>query len=212
MENLHQSHMGISKTNARARETIYWPNIIQHIEIPIKKCEVCQTYLKQQQREPVIPGDIPIYAIQIVASDLFYWNNHDFVIVVDYYSKYSEIERLYDTKSITIVKKMKKMFSRLGIHKTIWSDYGPQHTAQVFKEFSKEWNFKHVTSSPEYSKSNGFVERHIQIVKNLLTKAKQSGEDPYLAMLESRSCSVENSSSPAQLIYGRSLRSLLAIY
>ena len=119
---------------------------------------------------------------------------------------------MYSTKSITIVKKMKKMFSRLGIPETLRSDNGPQYTAQMFKEFSKEWNFEHVTNSPEYPKLNGFVERHIQIVKNLLTKAKQSGKDPYLAMLESRNCPVENSSSPAQLIYGRCVRSLLPIY
>ena len=85
-------------------------------------------------------------------SDLFNGNNQDFVIVVDYYSKYWEIERLYDTIPITIVKKMKKMFSRLGISETPQSGNGPQYTAQVFKEFSKEWNIKHVTSSPEYPK------------------------------------------------------------
>ena len=140
----------------------------------------------------MIPSDIPIYPFQIVASDLFNWNNQDFVIVVDYYSKYWEIERLYDTKSITIVKKMKKMFSRLGIPETLRSDNGPQYTAQMFKEFSKEWNFEHVTNSPEYPKLNGFVERHIQIVKNLLTKAKQSGKDQYLTIMESRNSPVEN--------------------
>ena len=68
----------------------------------IKKCEVCQTYQKQQQKEPAIPSDIPIYTFQIVASDLFNWNNQEFVIVVDYYSKYWEIERFCDTKSLTI--------------------------------------------------------------------------------------------------------------
>ena len=212
LENLHQPHMGLSKTKARVRETVYLPNINQHIEMLIKKCEGCQTYQKQQQKEPMIPSDIPIYPFQIVASDLFNWNNQDFVIVMDYYSKYWEIERLYNTKSITIVKKMKKMYSRLGIPETLRSDNRPQYTAQVFKEFSKELNFKHVTSSPEYLKSNGFVERHIQIVKNLLTKAKQSGKCLSLAMLESRNCPVENSHSPAQLIYGRCLRSLLPIY
>ena len=62
---------------------------------------------------------------------------------------------------------MKKFFSRLGIPKTLRSDNEPQYTAQVAKEFSKVWKFKHVTSTPEYPKSNGFVERHIQIVKNL---------------------------------------------
>ena len=102
LENLHQSHMGISKTKARARETVYWPNINQHIEMLIKKCEVCQTYQKQQQKEPAIPSDIPIYTFQIVASDLFNWNNQEFVIVADYYSKYWEIERFCDTKSLTI--------------------------------------------------------------------------------------------------------------
>ena len=119
---------------------------------------------------------------------------------------------MYSTKSITIVKKMKKMFSRLGIPETLRSENGLQYTVQVLKLFSKEWKVKHVTSTPEYPKSNGFVKRHIQIVKNLLTKAKQSGKDPYLAMLESRNYPVENSSSPAQLIYGRCLRSLLPIY
>ena len=51
LENLHQSHMEISKTKARARKTVYWPNINQHIEMLIKKCEVCQTYQKQQQKK-----------------------------------------------------------------------------------------------------------------------------------------------------------------
>ena len=103
---------------------------------------------------------------------------------------------MYDTKSITAVKKMKKIFSRLGIPETLQSDNGPQYLAQMFKECSKEWNFKHVQNSPEY----------------LLPKAKQSGKDSYLAMLESRNCPVENSSSPAQLVYGRCLSSLLPIY
>ena len=67
---------------------------------------------------------------------------------------------------------MKNIFSRLRISETLRSDNGPQYTAQVFKEFSKEWNFKYVTSSPEYPKSNGFVERHMHMFKSLLTKAK----------------------------------------
>ena len=67
---------------------------------------------------------------------------------------------------------MKKFFSRLGIPETLRSDNGPQYTALVFKEFSQEWNFKHVTSSPEYRKSNGFVERHMHMFISLLTKTK----------------------------------------
>ena len=88
MENLHQSHIGIYKTKVRARETVHWPNINQHIEMLIYKCEVCQIYQKELQKEPMIPNDIPIYPFQIMASDLFNWNNQYFVIVADYYSRY----------------------------------------------------------------------------------------------------------------------------
>ena len=49
LENLHQSHMEISNTKARARETVYWPNINQHTEMLIKKCEICRTYQKLEQ-------------------------------------------------------------------------------------------------------------------------------------------------------------------
>ena len=94
----------------------------------------------------MIPSDIPIYLFQIVASDLFNWNNQSLVIVVDHYRKYGEIERLYNAKSITLANKMKKIFSRIRILETLRSDNGPQYTGQVFIESSKEWNFKHVTS------------------------------------------------------------------
>ena len=39
--------------------------------------------------------------------------------------------------------------------------------------------FHHVTSSPYHPEGNGEAERGVQIVKNLLKKAK----DPYLALL-----------------------------
>ena len=38
-----------------------------------------------------------------------------------------------------------------------------------------------MTSSPLYPQSNGFIERSVQTVKNLLRNAEASGQDPYLA-------------------------------
>jgi hypothetical protein len=55
------------------------------------------------------------------------------------------------------------------------------------------------------------AERHIQTVKNILTKAKESNKDPYLAMLEVRNTPVDGFKSPAQLVSGRSFRSILPI-
>ena len=101
------------------------------------------------------------------------------------------------------------MFSRLGIPEIVRSDNGSQYSSREFKQFATSWGFDHVTSSPEYPRSNGMAERHVQTVKDLLTKARDSGKDPYLVFLEVRNTPVDGIATPAQLICGRGLRSIL---
>ena len=63
------------------------------------------------------------------------------------------------------------------------SDNSPQFVSHVFAEFAKERNFDHNTSSPRNPRSNGQAEAAVKVVKGLLTRAKYSGQDPYLALL-----------------------------
>ena len=65
----------------------------------------------------------------------------------------------------------------------VFSDNGPQYDSYAFRRFTAEWGFEHVTSSPRYPRSNGFVERIVGIVKPILQKARKSGMDPDMAML-----------------------------
>ena len=77
---------------------------------------------------------------------------------------------LADTLSSTIVTQMKSIFARQGIPKIVVSDNGPQFSSYGFATFAKQWDFKHVTSSPTYPQSNGMAERTVQTVKNLIKK------------------------------------------
>lgn len=79
--------------------------------------------------------------------------------VVDYYSKYFEINKLTDTTSATVVHHTKKIFARYGIPKLVFSENGPEFTSVEFKRFSAKWDFKLETSRPEYAQCNGLVER-----------------------------------------------------
>ena len=129
---------------------------------------------------------IAVYSFEIVGTDLFHWNDQNFLLVVDYHRKYWDIESLYSTTSITAIRKIKMMFSILGIPEVVKSDNGTQYSSRTFQRFTESWRFLHITSSPEYPRSNGMAERYVQVIKNMLTKAKDSGQGPHLVMLEAR--------------------------
>lgn len=64
-------------------------------------------------------------------------------------------------------------------------------------------SFRH--SSLEYPESSGVAERHVQTMKDLFSKPRDSGQDPYLAMLEIRNTPFNGITALSQLKYGRAL-------
>ena len=114
----------------------------------------------------------------MVETDLFHWNGHDFVLMVHYYSRYWEIEKPYKTDAGTAIKKIKNVFSIIGIPEIIISDNSPQYNSRKFKKFPKHWQFQHIPRSPEYPRSNGLVEKTLQTAKYRLEKAIDDNKDP----------------------------------
>ena len=42
LQDLHQGHQGITRTQQRARNHVYWPNMNQDVEEYIRSCDTCQ--------------------------------------------------------------------------------------------------------------------------------------------------------------------------
>lgn len=170
----------------------------------------CQKRYAQIEKEPPICHDIPERAWAKVGVDLFHYEQGDYLLCVDYYSKNPEIAKLTGTTSRQVVTDLKSMFARHGIPDEVMSDNGPQFSSAEFRTFTESWEFVHTTSSPGYPQSNGQSERAIQTVKNLLKKAQESQSDPYIALLEYRNSPLEGVKlSPAQLLMGRRLKTKL---
>ena len=51
---LHEGHQGVSRSQARARLTLYWPGIDHDIEKFVHGCQHCQDHLPSQGKEPLI--------------------------------------------------------------------------------------------------------------------------------------------------------------
>ena len=207
---LHVGHMGVDKTIKRARDAIYWPSIDAQIKDMILKCATClENRNPNQQREPLISHEIPDRPWQNLATDLFQLNDRNYVLVVDYYSRYFEVAHLNTTKATSVINQMKVMFARHGIPSKVTSDQGPQYSCAEFQEFAKSWGFQHIMSSPYCAKSNGLAERTVQTVKNILKKSAVDNTDPLLGFLEYRNTPIDGIAPPAELLMGHKLRSIL---
>ena len=90
-----------------------------------------------------------------------------YMITVDYYSYYFEIDRLYCTTTSAIVKNLKNHFARHGIPDKVMTDNGPNFVSDKFVKFAESWNFLHTSSSSYYSRSNGKAETAVKIAKCL---------------------------------------------
>nr|XP_006812917.1 PREDICTED: uncharacterized protein K02A2.6-like [Saccoglossus kowalevskii]XP_006819127.1 PREDICTED: uncharacterized protein K02A2.6-like [Saccoglossus kowalevskii] len=160
----------------RAKSLLFWPGMLSDLTDKITKCGVCQKYSRKQQKEPLKPQKTPTRPWKHTASNLFYFHCKDYLLIVDAYSGFFEVDMLEDTSSETVIKHIKRSFARHGIPETLLTDNGPQFTSRKFKDFSRKWTFTHKTSSPNYPRSNGLAERTVQTVKNLLKKAKEAGQ------------------------------------
>ncbi len=207
---IHQGHLGTEKCLLKAKDSVFWPGISKDINDLTTNCDTCLQHSKQQAKEPLHPHNVPSYAWQKLGSDLLDYKGNQYLLVADYYSKFPVLRKLDSTTSAAIINHLKSIYAEYGIPETLVTDNGPQYNSREFKSFCDEWCIEHITSSPTYAQSNGFIERMVQTVKNLLKKSESAGQDPYLALLNYRTTPVDrNLQAPAILLNYRNYRTQL---
>ena len=200
LERLHTGHQGIVKCRERARQSVRWPGLSAQLEKVVKNCrECCREQL--QRAEPLMPSVLPELPFQKVGTDLFEWEKRTYLLLVDY-SRYIEIALLSRPTAAEVITHLKSIFARHGIPELVMSDNGPQYSCDAFSEFVREYQFRHLTSSPLYPQSNGEAERAVKTIKGLLKKES----DPYLALLSYRATPLQTGYNPSELLMGRKLR------
>ena len=204
LESIHEGHLGISKCQFRARQCVYWPGINADIRKMVEACPTCQRHHPQEPRQPLQSTPAPERPWQHLGADYFSFDGSEYLVIVDYYTKMPFVQKMSPSQcnSARMIAVLKELFAEHGIPEVIRMDNGPQFASHLFAEFTKDWNIDHTRSSPRNLRSNGQAESAVKIVKGLLTRAKFSGQDPYLALLAYRSTPVDaHLRSPAEMLY-----------
>ena len=111
-----------------------------------------------------------------LATDIFYWKRMDFLIVADVFSKYFLVRKLANSTSATVCVEIATIVTELGLPPIIRSDNGPCYNSKEFQQLLQHYNITHHISSPHHPRSNGFVERMVEVAKKLMDKAGSEGK------------------------------------
>ena len=107
-----------------------------------------------------------------VATNIFYFENDSYLLIVDYTSRFPVVCKLTSTTAWQDASQMKLIFSEYSWPEIIVFDNGPCYSAETFTKLMIDYSVNHITSSPHY----------LQIVKNLFYKAQEEGTDLYKSL------------------------------
>ena len=209
LQKIHKAHQGVDSSIRRARESLFWPGMQAAIKEKCLSCGLCARYVCERPQEPMQSHTIPIRPWSKISADLFHLDGNNYLVMVDHYSDYIELDSLSgNTSANTVIKAMKGQFARHGTPDELVTDNGPQFESHEYSRFAREYGFTIVKSSPYYSRGNGKAESAVKIAKNILQKSRK--EDPYLALLAYRNTPQQGYNySPAQRLMSRRLKDII---
>ncbi|CAI2344425.1 unnamed protein product [Caenorhabditis sp. 36 PRJEB53466] len=216
LQTLHKAHPGMDRMKRLARSFVYWPNLDKDIESLVRNCSNCQAAAKNPTKAHL--ESWPIATAPWTRVHIDYAGPIDgiyFLVVVDAYSKWSEIVATSSITSTATINLLMKIFAQFGNPETLVSDNGTQFSSSSFDNFCKSRGITHLHSPPFHPQSNGQAERFVDTFKRALVKLK--GEEDTTTAIQTflqayrstSSASSPDNKSPAENFIGRKIRTVL---
>ena len=132
---IHKGHLGLNKCKLKAKETVYWPGVIDQLEDLVLNCELSLKYstFKCKQEPSLLLGkEVPLYPWTKLATFVFHFEGVSYLLIVDYTSRFAVVHKLTSMTGQQIASHFKFICSEYGWPETLVSDNGPCYTSEVF--------------------------------------------------------------------------------
>ena len=114
-DSLHDSaHLGIDSCVRRARDTVYWPCINVEIKEYIKSSPICADYQRAESPELMLQPVKPSRPWEVVSADIFSYSGKDYLVTVDHFCGFFEIDHLHTMTSQSDINKLRSHFAWYG--------------------------------------------------------------------------------------------------
>ena len=171
LQQLHDTHPGITRMKSLARSYVWWPGLDSDIQSTVQKCDVCQSNRKSPPKAPLHPWEWPSQPWSRLHIDhAGPFHGKLFLIIVDAYSKWIEVKIVSSTSTEATIAALRPIFTTFGLPQQLVSDNGTGFTSTEFKQFLSQNGIKQILTSPYHPSSNGLAERAVQTFKDAVTK------------------------------------------
>lgn len=212
----HEGHPGIVSMKQRLRSKVWWFGIDKETARFCKTCFGYQLVSSPSHPEPIKSTPLPQGPWQDLALDLLgpLPSGDSVLVVVDYFSRYYEIEIMRSTTSEKIIESLEGIFMIHGLPLSVTSDNGPQFISSEFERYLERCRIEHKKTTPLWPQANGEVERQnrslLKRMRIAQAKGKQWKEEVRKYLIAYRSTPHTTTGvSPAKLLFGRKIRTKL---
>ena len=207
----HEGHQGIVKTKERLRSKVWWPGMDSEAEKLCKSCHACQVVAAPANAPPVKSTPLPDAPWQHLAVDLLgpLPSGEHIVVLVDYYSRYFEVDVVKSTSAEAVIPMIEAQFSRHGIPTSLRTDNGPPFNSEGFAKFLHECGVQQLRTTPLWPRANGEVERQNRSLMKVIRAAYAEGKtwkrevQRFLMAYRSTPHSTTGVAPAAELLFGR---------
>ena len=207
LEKLHEGHFGIEHTKLRARDSVYWLQINKDVETLIKTCEKCQEHSRRNNKDVILPREIPLVPWTLLEMDIFTCEDQSFLLTVDVTSRFPVVRILANETTRSVLNAIKGIYCDFGLPKRVLLDNGPCFKSREFKEFHAKLNISVENTSAYNHRSVGSAEHMVQTIKQIMMK---NGSNAWLAMLIYRATDIPGiNKSPSEFLNGCKFRTNL---
>lgn len=174
----------------------------------VKQCYGCTIVSAPQPPEPLKRKELPSEPWKHLAPDFLGPppSGHNLLVVVDYYSRFFEIDIMIKITATETIKRLRVIFSRFGRPSTITLDNGSQLKNSVLQAFCTEQGIYLNHTTTYWPQQNGEVERQNRsiIISQNTHKDWQKELQDYLMMYRSTPHST-TLKTPTELMFGRTI-------
>lgn len=212
VEFAHSGHQGCTAMKSQLRAKVWFPLMDKLVETTVRSCKPCKMTAIPDSPNPILRR-IPTEPWQDVAIDFKEGlaNGLSLLVVVCYTTRFIQVEPMKPATTQRVIAALLRMFSVLGIPRSITSDNGPQFRADDFSRFCICYGIHLNLSTPYWPEQNGAVERQMRNIGKRLKISKIQGTDwqvdlyEYLTMYHATPQETTGV-SPGQMMLGREIR------